>query len=152
MPQRIRSQHTITIDAPIVTCFGLFTPAGEERWVDGWKPTYVIPADGHTEADMVFITGDGDERTVWMLIELDEAAHRLRYARVTPASRTGCVDVQCRVVDDNRTEVTVAYTLTALSPAGEQRLADYEGEAFVAMIEEWRESIHRMLETDSRAG
>jgi hypothetical protein len=151
MPQRIRSRHAITIGAPITTCFGLFTPAGEERWVDGWKPAYVLPADGHTERDMVFVTGDGDERTVWMLIELDEAAHRLRYARVTPASRTGYVDVQCRAVDDGRTEVTVGYTLTALSPSGFERLADYEGEPFVAMIEGWRDSIHRMLQRDASA-
>jgi hypothetical protein len=145
MPQRIRSQHTVTIQAPIDACFDLFTPAGEERWVDGWKPVYVLPTDGRTELDMVFVTGDGDERTVWMLTALDAAAHRLRYARVTPASRTGHVEVQCRALDPHRTEVTVGYTLTALTEAGAARLSAYEGEAFVAMIEGWRDSIHRML-------
>ena len=43
-------RHRITVDLPVDAAFMLFTPAGEELWVDGWAPRYVHPSDGRTEA------------------------------------------------------------------------------------------------------
>ncbi len=137
MPIHTHAAHTIEVDAPVDQCFMYFTPAGEELWVDGWQPRYVHPADGRTEAGMVFTTGEGADHTVWMLADFDRGAHRSRYARVTPGSRTGFVEVQCRALDGGRTAATVAYTMTALSPEGEQVLEGFEGERFRAMINEW---------------
>jgi hypothetical protein len=37
--------------------------------------------------------------------------------------------------------VRVTYTLTALTPAGERVLKDFEGERFVAMIDGWARMI-----------
>lgn len=145
MPARIHARHTIQIALAPDDAFALFTPAGEERWVDGWAPLYVHPADGRTEAGMVFETGEGDERTVWMLLDLDAAAHRVRYARVTPASRTGTVEVACTAIGAARTQVTVTYLLTALSEAGATMLEGFEGARFAAMIDGWRTQIERHL-------
>ncbi len=44
MKSTITASHAITIDLPIRQCQMLFTPAGEERWVDGWQPRYLHPA------------------------------------------------------------------------------------------------------------
>jgi hypothetical protein len=141
MPRRIHASHTIVVDAPVDPCFMYFTPAGEELWVDGWQPTYIEPADGRTQAGMVFTTGAGDEYTVWMLVDFDRAQHRSRYARCTPGSRTGFVEVQCRAQDARHTQVSVTYTLTALSERGAQALAAFEGERFDAMIGGWADEI-----------
>ncbi|MFO1337192.1 MAG: SRPBCC family protein [Burkholderiaceae bacterium] len=141
MPRHVHASHRIVVDAPVDQAFMFFTPAGEELWVDGWQPAYVHPADGRTEAGMVFTTGQGDELTVWTLADFDRSAHRSRYLRCTPASRTGLVEVRCTAAGTARTEVQVSYTLTALSAAGERVLEDFEGERFAAMIDGWAREI-----------
>jgi hypothetical protein len=141
MPRRLHATHQIVVDAPVDQAFLFFTPAGEELWVDGWKPTYVHPGDGRTEAGMVFLTGQGDELTIWTLTDFDRDAHRSRYVRSTPASRTSIVEVHCAALDDARTEVRVSYTLTALNATGERVLEDFEGERFTAMIDDWAHKI-----------
>jgi hypothetical protein len=144
MPRHLHVSHRIVVDAPVDRAFMFFTPAGEELWVDGWKPTYVHPCDGRTESGMVFITGQDDELTIWTLADFDRDAHRSRYFRCTPASRTGLVEVCCAALDEARAEVWVSYTLTALNAAGERVLEDFEGERFSAMIDDW---AHRIAES-----
>jgi hypothetical protein len=103
MNRHLPCRHRIVVNLPIDQAFMLFTPAGEELWVDGWAPRYVHPADGRTEAGMVFSTGAGDEVTHWLLADFDRAAHRSRCVRCTPASRMTVVEVQCRALDAART-------------------------------------------------
>jgi hypothetical protein len=141
MPSHVHASHRIEVDLPVERGFMLFTPAGEALWVDGWRPTYLHPADGRTQAGMVFTTGEGDALTIWMLADFDRHAHRSRYVRCTPGSRTGFVDVACRAIHGRRTEVTVSYTLTALSAQGCEVLAEFEGERFAAMIDGWAKEI-----------
>ena len=111
----LRCHHRITVEAPVARAFMYFTPAGESHWVEGWKPTYLHPSDGRTEPGMVFTTGEGAEHTVWMLADFDRGAHRSRYLRCTPGSRLVVVEIACRALDAQTTEVEVAYTLTALT-------------------------------------
>jgi hypothetical protein len=141
MTQRLHASHRIVVDAPVDQAFMFFTPAGEELWVEGWKPTYIHPRDGRTESGMVFTTGQGDELTIWTMAEFDRKTHRSRYFRCTPASRTSIVAVRCTELDKTRTEVWVSYELTALNAAGERALEDFEGERFAAMIDEWARRI-----------
>ncbi len=141
MPRHLNTRHLIVVDAPVDQAFMYFTPAGEELWVDGWRPTYVHPSDGRTEAGMVFTTGQGDEFTIWTLVDFDRVAHRSRYVRCTPASRTSVVEVRCTAAGTGRTEVHVSYTLTALNEAGAAALESFEGERFAAMIDVWAREI-----------
>jgi hypothetical protein len=145
MPNYISNSHTLTLPLPAERCHMLFTPAGEELWIDDWKPHYIRPADGRTEAGMVFTTGLGNDFTVWTLIDFDRERGYSRYARVTPALRTGFVEVICTPVSAEETQVRVSYTLTALTPAGAASLEAYEGQAYVTMIEGWRQLIEARL-------
>lgn len=137
--------HTIHIAAPIDTCQRFFTPAGETLWVDGWCPTYLHPADGRTQQGMVFTTGSGDDFTIWSLVDFDTVRHYARYTRVTPASRSTWVEIRCREAGADTTAVEVTYTMTALTPAGEDAIAALGGGAFTAMIEDWRRAIEARL-------
>ncbi len=141
MPTSITASHTITIDLPIDACQRLFTPAGEELWVDGWQPRWLEPADGRTVQGMVFTTGSGDDLTVWTLMTWTQNPHRARYARVTPASRWGFVDVACDAQGASSTNVTVSYTLHALNGAGEQALEAFAPTLFAEMIDGWKADI-----------
>ena len=146
MPQHLSVAHNIEVDAPVDRTFRYFTPAGEELWVEGWRPRYIHPADGRTEAGMVFTTGEQGELTIWTLADFDPLRHRSRYLRCTPASRTGMVEVACESADAGRTRVRVRYTLTALNPAGERELQAFEGEGFAAMIDAWAARIRALRE------
>ncbi|HEY0856419.1 MAG TPA: SRPBCC family protein [Albitalea sp.] len=137
--------HTITIAAALSTCQRFFSPAGEELWVDGWRPTYLHPADGRTQRGMVFTTGSGDDFTVWGLADFDALSGYARYSRVTPVSRSAWVEVRCQAAGPQATAVEVTYSMTALTPAGESAIAAMEGGAFAAMIEQWRAAIDARL-------
>jgi len=145
MPAHVDSSHRIRIDMPAAACQRLFTPAGEERWVEGWAPHYLQPPDGRTTPGMVFTTGEGPAHTIWMLADFDTSRLHARYVRTTPGSRSGCVIVDCLPDGPHATLVDVRYTLTALTPQGERDLAAYEGAAYAAMIESWKTEIDARL-------
>lgn len=145
----LRSEHRVTVALPIRQCQMLFTPAGEELWVDGWQPTYHYPADGSTQRGMVFSTGSGDELTFWSLVDFDRGPVRYyaRYTRVTPALRSGFVEVECSVLEPDLTLVVVTYEMTAMTAAGVASLEGYKPENFVPMIEEWKSLVESKLPT-----
>ena len=146
MPNHVRSSHEIRIPLPIGQAFMLFTPAGEERWVDGWNPTYIQPQDGATTRGMVFTTGTGPDHTIWFMADFDRANHFSRYMRTTPGIRTGAVEVQCRPEGDDATIVCVTYDLVALSEEGAQTLQAFQGDAYATMIDGWRIAIEARLD------
>lgn len=145
MAKHISATHRIAVELPIDQCQALFTPAGEELWVDGWTPKYLHPDSGHTVPGMVFSTGEDEELTIWMLIDYTQHPHCARYVRTTPASRTGTVDVTCKMISDASTEVTVTYTMTALSESGEMILDEFVGESYCEMIQAWKMKIDARL-------
>lgn len=145
MTRRIACSHRIRIAAPADECFLFFTPAGEARWVEGWAPRYVAPTHGRTEAGMVFTTGAGADFTIWMLADFDRTTRRSRYARVTPALRTGFVEVACDPVSAEESEVLVTYRLTALNEEGDASLEAFAPEAYARMIEGWKAAIEERL-------
>lgn len=147
MSHHLHVEHTITVALPIRQCQMLFTPAGEELWVEGWKPTYHHPTDGRTQRGMIFSTGDGDELTFWSLVDFERGPdrHYARYARVTPALRSGFVEVQCREEGAAATRVRVSYEMTALNSRGLGSLQAYEPASFVRMIEGWRSVLESKL-------
>jgi hypothetical protein len=147
MARHLNARHEISIPLPIDQCQMLFTPAGEELWVEGWEPTYYHPTSGATQKGMIFSTGSGDELTFWSLVDFDRGPERhfARYARVTPALRSGFVEIHCHQQSPMSTLVRVSYEMTALSAAGEISLQAYEPEAFAAMIEQWRCCIEEKL-------
>jgi hypothetical protein len=57
---------------------------------------------------------------------------------VTPASRFGVVEVECEAEGARRTRVTVAYTYTALTEAGNAFIDALTEESYREMLEEWR--------------
>jgi hypothetical protein len=145
MPQHVSATHRIRINAPVAQCHRFFTPAGEELWVEGWRPEYVYPKDGRTQGGMIFTTGESEDFTIWNLVDIDTESYYSRYTRVTPALRTGTVEVRCKTVSQNMSDVEVTYKLTALTLKGEQSLDSFVGEAFAEMIDGWKQSIDQRL-------
>lgn len=143
--RHIERQHAVDLPLPIERVFPLFTPKGEMDWVDDWNPKFLHPESGETRAGMVFTTHGAGEETLWSCIEWAPEEHRVRYARVTPGSRFGFVQIECSAAAPARTEVTVTYAFTALSDAGQAYLAAVTESAFAAMIEDWKRRIHARI-------
>lgn len=147
--RHVRREHTIVMDASADRVFPLLTPRGEELWVPGWKPVYLHPSSGEMTLGMVFTTGSGEDATCWSVVAYDPARHISRYARVTPASRFGFVDVACTASGSTRTRVEVAYTYTALTEAGNAFIDALTEDSYRGMIEEWGPLMTAYLDRQS---
>ena len=117
----------------------LFTAEGERAWAPGWDPEWADDDHAH-EVGEVWTTS-GPPATTWVTVETD--ADRVRYARVAPGDSAGLVSVSWAPVGDG-TVVTVDYDLSALSPAGTERLATFAA-SYDDMIEHWRAFTTRTL-------
>jgi hypothetical protein len=141
-----KASHRITLPLPADEALELFTPEGERMWIAGWSPRYRYPANGETMEGMVFVTGEGPELTYWTMMDFDIVRHRVRYSRVTPGSRATVVEVVCIPGGNRHCHVEVSYALTGLSDEGNAAIEQFVGQAYVAMIEEWRDNILSHLE------
>ena len=136
--------HSFIVALPVARAFRLFEPEGERAWAEGWEPHYLHPADGRTEAGMVFTTNHGAEETIWMLMRHDPRAGIVEYARVTPGSRVASVLVQCAPLEAARTRVTVIYRFTGLSEAGNALVRSMDEARYRDYIESWAAAIARL--------
>ncbi len=149
-PTRVVLTGAVAVAAPPGEAFELFTPEGERRWADGWDPAWVEPRAAPALAPgAVFRTAASHEETVWLVVDADRAAGRVRYVRDTPGSRIGTVEVRCAAAPDGGTAAQVTYDLTALSPAGRRYLEGFEA-GFAEMLASWQRDIARVLERERR--
>jgi hypothetical protein len=141
-PEHLSVQHsgTFYVDAPPWHAFRLFTAPGERLWVPGWEATYPGGGDGR-ERGAVWLTGHNGEQTIWVVIDYDPDAFHARYARVTPGSRAGTVEVRLRPDDDGGSTVEVTYVLTGLSEHGDEVLAGFDEASYADMMHEWERLI-----------
>ena len=135
---RVQLTGAFTLAAPLEQVMPLFTAEGERAWAPGWEPAY--PDSAAHELGQVWTTS-GHAETTWITVQADETV--VRYARVAHGDSAGTVTVSC-APGDGGTEVTVSYDLTALSPGGERRLADFAS-AYDDMLEEWRKHTAHTL-------
>jgi hypothetical protein len=139
----VRAQRELVVAAPADIVFRMFTPKGEELWIDAWRPRYVHPQDGTTVHGMVFTTGDGAEHTVWQMIEFDPLGRRSVYARTTPGVRVGTVTVEVDALDPLTSQARIRYEMTALADG--PVLAPYLDPDFGHLIDGWGTMIHARL-------
>lgn len=136
---QVRSFH---LDAPPARVFPLFTAAGERAWAPGWEPEML---SGDTARGSAFRTAHGGRSTTWIVTDYRPDQGRASYARLAQDSNIGLVDVVCTAAGGG-TEVSVRYTLTALSAGGEAYVREFLApERYSAMIEEWRAATSAAL-------
>ncbi|MGN6465059.1 MAG: hypothetical protein ACTHLP_06195 [Rhizobiaceae bacterium] len=146
-----RFTHEIVVPLPAGKAFPLFTPRGEEGWVPGWKPAYLLPESGETCENMVFTTGGGDDATIWTCLKWQPRTWQVRYLRVTPASRAAFVDVVCSEECPALTRVRVSYEFVALTESGRDFVAGMTPQSFAADIDNWSMLIREHLDKQGAA-
>lgn len=120
--------------------FQLFTAPGEKLWIDDWDPLVLNGGDGRRRG-AVFTTGDGPDRTYWVVVDYDPEALHARYARIAPGTRAGTVEVVARPDGSGSAQVQVSYELTALTEEGNRMLAAFGEREYVALMLEWERII-----------
>ena len=119
----------------------LFTALGEKFWIPTWDPV-VLNGDG-VETGTVFVTSNQGHKTHWIVMDYDSQAYHALYVRVTPEVDAGTVDVSLVSNGKGGSVVTVSYELTALSPAGNEKLQSSFSETHYAqMMKDWRAMIN----------
>jgi hypothetical protein len=138
---QIRSFH---LDAPRSQVFPLFTAEGERGWAPGWNPEIL---SGAVERGSAFRTRHENGReTIWVVTEYKPQEGRVSYARAALGSNIGLVDVICTDSAAGGTDVSVRYTLTALSESGSAFVSHFLApEHYSQMIEEWRTATTQAL-------
>jgi len=131
---------TVHLDSPPEHVFPLFTAPGERLWVPGWDPQILTSGHG-LERGSVWLTGNGDDRTIWLVVDYDPESLHARYTRITPESRAGWVEVFARPDGEGGAEVEVTYQLTALNEHGVEVLAEFDEENYAQMMAEWERLI-----------
>jgi hypothetical protein len=124
------------LDAPLARVFPLFTAEGERTWAEGWDPEML---SGLEERGSVFRTVHGSGKvTTWIVTDYRPAEGRVSYARLAQGSNMGLVDIVCTANPQGGTDVSVRYTLTAVSAEGQRFVGDFlDPEHYKLMIEEW---------------
>ncbi|MGE0464199.1 MAG: hypothetical protein AB7Q16_22755 [Vicinamibacterales bacterium] len=148
---RVVRRYRQTIDAVPAVVFPLLCPERETEWLDGWRYRMVHSASGLAEDGAVFTTPQaGEPDTVWIVVRHDAAARAVAFARVTPGLTASVLTIAVSPHGPAQSHVDVAYTYTALTPAGEQWIAAWTDEAFLAMMTFWERSMNHFLKTGAR--
>jgi hypothetical protein len=144
-----RFQDTVTVAVPLPAdeAMQLFTARGERAWVEGWDPEFPAGEPSEEDEGTVFVTTAKGRSTYWVVAARD--AERIRYARTTPGSSAGIVEVRRGESDTRSTRVDVTYDLSALTPRGAVEL-DRFGARYERGISAWGVAIARALADDSR--
>ena len=127
------------------TAFPLFSPEGERDWVKGWDPRPVFPERIAFARDTVFREGKAGEEAVWTILDADWKTHRTEYVRVAPGSHTARVVVKIESLAGERSKVVVGYTVTAFGKQGQNLLAAFSEESYLAKMRNWQEEISAYL-------
>ena len=79
---------------PFEEAFALFNAVGERRWVAGWDPRFVHPAEPGAGEGVVFqTTGAGTGTATWVQTVHQPSAGTASFVYVVPDHRVAMVDV-----------------------------------------------------------
>ena len=122
------------------TAFRLFDPVNESKWSPDWKPRLL---GSRVEEGLVFLVGEGEGRTTWLLDRYDPANHRIAYVVAAPSVLT-------RIVIGLKPHgpgavATVTYIKTALDEHATASVEHFV-EHFPAEQSHWESAINAALE------
>jgi hypothetical protein len=136
---------TVRVAAEPAAAWRLFTPEGERGWAAGWAPRYPVPENGDGSAvGTVFETGgDGHHPAGTWIVTGREVGRSVAYARVVAGLNAGTVTVTVAADGNGGSEATVAYALTALTPAGRDHLTRFATN-YQPYLHSWQEAIEQV--------
>ncbi|HSN51614.1 MAG TPA: SRPBCC family protein [Woeseiaceae bacterium] len=136
----VTHRGTLHVAAAPGHAFQLFTAPGERLWIEDWDPAIPGGGDGRAKGS-VWVTEVAGDTAYWVVVDYDPGTLHARYARIAPATHAGTVEVFARPDGSGGSSVEVTYELTALTDAGQRKLAAFDADAFARMLSEWQRMI-----------
>lgn len=144
--RQVTRSHIIHVPAPVERAFPLFEPLGEKHWAPGWNPDMLYPASGIAQKGTVFTTQHaGEPVKIWTIIAYEREQAHVTYLNLLPQTYTSCIDVRCEPDGMEATSVCVTYTLTALTPQGNEFIERWTEEHYQTSISSWETAIRHYL-------
>jgi hypothetical protein len=142
------AEASFTVEAPLAEVFPLFDPIGERAWAgDAWAPSNIHGLERPIHAGAVFATSSQGQTTWWTISDFDSEQGRVRYTRFRPGHQLGTVEVRCAPLSAERTQVTVTYELTGLTPEGSRFVESFFAPpAYTDYIAGWAVSVAAVFE------
>ena len=88
-----RTGHLV-LPLPVREAFPFFTPEGERRWVPGWAPEYLHPAEPSAEPGTVFRTQVDGEETLWIVLQFFNGVGSIADVRIGDDSGHGMISAK----------------------------------------------------------
>jgi|GEM_PF-5532463 len=139
-PMTASASIVVRVHAPADVAFPLFDPVNETKWDPDWKPRLLGP---RVEEGLVFLVGDGDDKSTWLIDRYEPAARSIGYVAVTASLVTRIHIVV--VPDGARSVATVTYARTALDGHG-AKAVEHLAAHFGAQGPHWEAAINGYLD------
>jgi hypothetical protein len=127
------------LNAPADSAFPLFDPVNETKWDPQWKPRLL---GDRVEEGLVFLVGDGESRSTWLLDRYDPVHYRIAYVVAGPSTLTR-IAIELRPTQSTSV-ATVTYTKTALDPDAVPSVEHFAAH-FPAEAPHWESAINSVL-------
>jgi hypothetical protein len=144
-PFRVTRTYVQKLEARPEEVFPLLCPVRETEWVKGWDPMVVYTKSGLAEPDCVFLTGDGEPDSVWIITNRDITNFDLEIIKVTPWTTVAKIHISLRPNGESGTNAEVSYTYTALSEAGKGFVNNYTESYYTEFMQYWETAINDYL-------
>ena len=141
----VERSGVVEMALPFAQAFPLFNAEGERRWVAGWDPHFLHPAEPGAEEGAVFqTTHHGGGTTTWVQTRHEPDAGAASFVYVLPDQRTAIVDVVVTPDGEARSRAAVRYRVTSLSPDADEVVRAF-ADGFDDMMAHWAEAIQRHI-------
>jgi hypothetical protein len=140
---QVALEGSFDLEASADTALQFFTPEGERAWVKDWNPTSVYPPQATVPLQMnaVFWVNQGDERSLWTVLQANMQEHTAEYIYVVQDERLSRVRIEIIPVGVKHCRVRVYYVHTATSKKGLQFVAGMTEEAFAQKMRDWQRMV-----------
>lgn len=145
--ERVTHTAVQTWEAPPERVLPLLTPLGEKAWAVGWEPEMRWQAPGNGEGTLFITRSHGPGETVWVLQTFDAAHGRVSYTHLTPGFLLVELTLSLASAPGDRTRAEIRYTFTALSEAGNARVARMTEARYAEFMRDWERELNHFLRT-----
>jgi phenylpyruvate tautomerase PptA (4-oxalocrotonate tautomerase family) len=145
--KRVTRQYVQKINAAPSVIHALICPVKEAEWLEGWDYELIFSQSGLAEYGCVFTSQSAGEETIWIITKRDDVRCETEFARITPGSRAALVAVSIHDGGHLTSRVTIRYTITALTEAGNQFIDNFTEENFVKDMQFWEATMNHYLKT-----
>ncbi len=140
-PLHVRTEFRFAVDAPFDQVAPLFGAHDERKWAHDWNPQFVYPTPARDQSGMVFKVAHGQLSSVWVNSAFDLAAGHIQYTYVLEDAMAVLIDIHVTRQGANKTDVTVAYERTALTPEANEHVQHFaKGDAGAG--KEWGDAMN----------